>query len=255
MRITSFNVNGIRAIIGKDFAASFDSLNPDILVLEETKLSEQPGLLSPFEKEGYESYWTISKMRKGYSGVAIFTRIKPLSVHYGLKEGKYDEEGRVITLEFPSFYLVGAYVPNAGDGLKRLDFRMQYEQDVREYLKELDQKKPIIYTGDLNVAYQEIDLKNPSSNHHNPGFTDEERGEFGKLLALGFVDVWRTLNPEKVKYSWWSYRFHARENDAGWRIDYFIVSQRLMDKIKGSEIHNEIYGSDHCPVSLDLDAD
>ncbi len=252
MRIASFNVNGIRAILGKDFAASFEKLGADILVLEETKLSEDPGLLPPFQKEGYESYWTISKMRKGYSGVAIFTKIKPLSVHYGLHDGKYDEEGRLITLEFEDFYLVGAYVPNAGEGLKRLPFRMQYEQDVREYLHDLDQKKPIVYTGDLNVAYQEIDLKNPSSNHQNPGFTDEERGEFGKLLGLGFVDVWRTLNPEKVKYSWWSYRFHARENNAGWRIDYFIVSQRLMGKVKGSEIHNEIYGSDHCPVSLDL---
>ena len=252
MRIASFNVNGIRAILGKDFSKSFDVLSPDILVLEETKLSEDPGLLPPFEKDGYQSYWTISKMRKGYSGVAIFSKIKPLSVHYGLHDGKYDEEGRVITLEFPGFYLVGAYVPNAGDGLKRLDFRMQYEKDVRQYLQELDQKKPIVYTGDLNVAYQEIDLKNPASNHHNPGFTDEERGEFKKLLDLGFVDVWRSLHPEEVKYSWWSYRFHARENNAGWRIDYFIVSQRLMDQIKGSEIHNEIYGSDHCPVSLDL---
>ena len=252
MKLAAFNVNGIRAILGKDFAASFSYLNADVLVLGETKLSD-PEAPFPFLPEGYKVYHTVSKLRKGYSGVAIFTRVEPLSVHYGLEDGKYDDEGRVITLEFPDFFLVGAYVPNAGDGLKRLDFRLGYEKDLAAYLCKLDKTKPVVYTGDLNVAHNPIDIKNSKGNERNPGYTIEERTAFGELLDKGFVDTFRTLHPEEVKYSWWSYRFHARENNAGWRIDYFVVSKRLMDKVKEAEIHNEIYGSDHCPVSLVLD--
>lgn len=253
MRFAAFNVNGIRAILNKDFASSFDQLNPDFLVIGETKFSSEGPESFPFQKEGYHLYHTISKLRKGYSGVAIFTRYKPLSVSYGLEDGKYDDEGRVITLEYPSFYLVGVYVPNAGDGLKRLDFRLQYEEDIKAYLTRLDQIKPVIYTGDLNVAHKEIDIKNPKGNERNPGFTIEERSAFGKLLDAGFVDTYRYLHPDTVKYSWWSYRFHARENNAGWRIDYFLVSKRLIEKVKDAEIHNEIFGSDHCPITLDID--
>ena len=252
MRFVCFNVNGLRAVMSKDFEATFKALDADVFFIEETKLSEEPGLLSPFSPEGYEAYWTISKLRKGYSGVAVFTRVKPLSVHYGLLDGKYDEEGRVITLEFPSFYFVGAYVPNAGDGLKRLDFRLQYERDLLEYFAFLQAKKPIVYGGDLNVAHNPIDIKNPKSNEHNPGYTIEERTAFSSLLEAGYVDTYRYLHPEEVKYSWWSYRFHARENNAGWRIDYFLVSEALRPNIQAAEIHNEFFGSDHCPVSLDL---
>ncbi len=252
MRIVSWNVNGIRAIVKKDFAESIDFLNPDVLVIEESKLSEEGELAFPYSREGYEYYGTISKLRKGYSGVSILTRVKPLSVHYGLNEGKYDEEGRVITLEFNDFYLVGAYVPNSGDGLKRLDFRMGYEDDLRDYLKILSKRKPIVYTGDLNVAYQEIDLKNPDSNHMNPGFTDEERGKFGELLKEGYIDIFRYLYPDDIRYTWWSYRFHARENNVGWRIDYFLCSKELLQYVQGNEIHDGIFGSDHCPISLDI---
>ena len=252
MRIVSWNVNGIRAIIGKGFAESVEDLHPDVLVLQETKLSMEGELAFPYSKEGFHYYGTISKLRKGYSGVSILSKIEPLSVHYGLLDEKYDEEGRVITLEFESFYLVGAYVPNSGDGLKRLDFRLEFEKDLIEYFKELEKTKPIVYCGDLNVAHNEIDIKNPDSNHHNPGFTDEERNAFSYLLRQGYIDIYRTLNPETVKYSWWSYRFHARENNAGWRIDYFLCSTAFFPRIKGMEIHNEIYGSDHCPISLDL---
>ena len=201
--------------------------------------------------EGYESYWNYAD-KKGYSGTAIFTRLKPLSVSYGIGIDMHDHEGRVITLEMPEFYLVCVYVPNAQDGLKRLDYRMQWEDDFRAYLSGLSAKKGVIVCGDLNVAHNEIDLKNPSSNRHNAGFTDEERGKFNALLASGFTDSWRFLNPDTVKYSWWSYRFHARENNAGWRIDYFLVSESIKDKIAGAEIHNEIFGSDHCPVELTL---
>jgi len=253
MKFVCFNVNGLRAVLGKGFEETFNALNADVFFIEETKLSEEPGLITPFEKEGYESYWTISKLRKGYSGVAAFTRITPLSVHYGLLDHKYDEEGRVITLEFKDFYFVGAYVPNAGDGLKRLDFRMQFEKDLLEYFAELSKKKPIVYGGDLNVAHNPIDIKNPKSNEHNPGYTIEERTAFGKLLDQGYVDTFRYLHPEVIKYSWWSYRFHARENNAGWRIDYFVVSESLKNRIRSAEIHNEFFGSDHCPISLELD--
>ena len=253
MKFVCFNVNGLRAILNKGLQETFSSLDADVFFLEETKLSKEPGLLpGPFAPEGYETYWTVSKVRKGYSGVAAFTRVKPLSVHYGLLDGKYDEEGRVITLEFDGFYFVGAYVPNAGDGLKRLDFRMQYEKDLLEYFAHLEKTKPIVYGGDLNVAHHPIDLKNPKSNEQNPGYTIEERTAFSSLLNHGYVDTWRHLHPEEVKYSWWSYRFHARENNAGWRIDYFVVSSRLLPRVENTEIHNEYFGSDHCPVSLTL---
>lgn len=252
MKIIAFNVNGIRAVLKKDFAKDIATLDPDILVIEETKLSEESHLDFPFAPKGYEVYWSTSKLRKGYSGTAILTKIHPLSVSYGLKDGKYDDEGRVITLEFDRFYLVGAYVPNSGEGLKRLDFRMGYEDDLLSYLQALDAKKPVVYTGDLNVAHEEIDIKNPKSNVMNAGFTPEERSKFSRLLSFGFVDTFRSLYPNKVEYSWWSYRFNARANNAGWRIDYFVVSSRFMSQVKDSSIHNEIEGSDHCPIELDL---
>jgi exodeoxyribonuclease-3 len=252
MKIISFNVNGIRAVLKKDFAQDIAKLDPDILVIEETKLSEDLHLDFPFAPQGYEIYWSTSKLRKGYSGTAILTRLRPLSVAYGLQDGKYDDEGRVITLEFEKFYLVGAYVPNSGEGLKRLAFRMAYEDDLLPYLQALDQKKPVIYTGDLNVAHEEIDIKNPKANVQNAGFTPEERAKFSRLLSAGFVDAFRALYPTKVQYSWWSYRFNARASNAGWRIDYFVVSSRLMGQVRDSLIHNEIGGSDHCPIELDL---
>ena len=253
MKLVSFNVNGIRAILQKDFIADFNKLDADIFSLNETKLSEDLFNEFPFKPEGYEVYFTNSKVRKGYSGVAVFTKEKPLSVHYGLDDGKYDEEGRSITLEYPDFYYVASYVPNAGDGLKRMDFRMEYEKDLVKYLNRLDQDKPVIYAGDLNVAHNEIDLKNPKSNVGNPGFTPEERNAFTNLLSNGYIDTFRYLYPDTVKYSWWSYRFQARAKDAGWRIDYFVVSKRIIDNVKDSIIHNEIMGSDHCPVELQIE--
>ena len=252
MKLISFNVNGIRAILKKNFVDDFFALNADIFSINESKFSETEHLNFPFEPEGYYTYWTNSKVRKGYSGVAVFTKLKPLSVHYGLHENKYDDEGRVITLEFENFYYVACYVPNAGDGLKRLDFRMEFENDLVNYLKELDKNKPVIYAGDLNVAHKEIDLKNPKANEHNPGYTIEERTAFSNLLDNGFVDSYRYLYPDTIKYSWWSYRFNARANNAGWRIDYFIVSERIKELINDAKIHNDIYGSDHCPVELDI---
>lgn len=252
MKIISFNVNGIRAILQKNFINDFLSLNADIFAIQETKYTEDLHVDFPFADPKYKVYWTNSDTKKGYSGVAVFTKKEPLSVTYGLLDSKYDDEGRVITLEFSDFYFVAVYVPNSGEELKRLPFRMEFEKDLRVYLTALDKKKPLIYTGDLNVAHNEIDIKNPSSNHHSAGFTNEEREEFGRLLKLGFTDTFRKLYPEKVQYSWWSYRFHARENNAGWRIDYFLVSDRLMPKVKDSIIHNEILGSDHCPIELDL---
>lgn len=252
MKLISFNVNGIRAILNKNFVDDFFALNADIFSINESKFSETEHLNFPFEPEGYYTYWTNSKVRKGYSGVAVFTKLKPLSVHYGLHENKYDDEGRVITLEFENFYYVACYVPNAGDGLKRLDFRMEFENDLVKYLKELDKNKPVIYAGDLNVAHKEIDLKNPKANEHNPGYTIEERTAFSNLIDNGFVDSYRYLYPDTIKYSWWSYRFNARANNAGWRIDYFIVSERIKELINDAKIHNDIYGSDHCPVELDI---
>ena len=248
MRFVSFNVNGIRAIVKKNFNEDFTSLDADLFFLEETKLSDDK---FPVSFPGYDLYFTNSKVKKGYSGVAVFTRKKPLSVHYGLTNGEYDEEGRVITLEYPSFYFVGAYVPNSGEELKRLPFRMEFEEHLLNYLKMLDSKKPVIYTGDLNVAPEEIDLKNPSTNHHSAGFTDEERQKMTILLNNGFIDTFRHFHPAEVKYSWWSYRFHAREKGIGWRIDYFIVSERYINQVTKSEILNDIYGSDHCPVLLE----
>ena len=248
MRFVSFNVNGIRAIVKKNFNEDFSSLDADLFFLEETKLSDDK---FPVSFPGYDLYFTNSKVKKGYSGVAVFTRKKPLSVHYGLTNGEYDEEGRVITLEYPSFYFVGAYVPNSGEELKRLPFRMEFEEHLLNYLKMLDSKKPVIYTGDLNVAHEEIDLKNPSTNHHSAGFTDEERQKMTILLNNGFIDTFRHFHPAEVKYSWWSYRFHAREKGIGWRIDYFIVSERYISQVTKSEILNDIYGSDHCPVLLE----
>ncbi len=248
MRLVSFNVNGIRAIVKKNFNEDFTSLDADLFFLEETKLSDDK---FPVSFPGYDLYFTNSKVKKGYSGVAVFTRKKPLSVHYGLTNGEYDEEGRVITLEYPSFYFVGAYVPNSGEELKRLPFRMEFEEHLLNYLKMLDSKKPVIYTGDLNVAHEEIDLKNPSTNHHSAGFTDEERQKMTILLNNGFIDTFRHFHPAEVKYSWWSYRFHAREKGIGWRIDYFIVSERYISQVTKSEILNDIYGSDHCPILLE----
>ena len=253
MKFISFNVNGIRAILKKDFSKDFEGFNADIFALQETKFTEDLHLNFPFEPKGYEVYWTNSKVKKGYSGVAIFTKNTPISVHYGLLEHKYDEEGRAITLEFENFYFVSAYVPNSGEELVRLGFRMGFEKNLKEYLVSLNKKKPVVYCGDLNVAHNEIDIKNPKANVKNAGFTKEEREKFDELLDVGFVDTFRKLHPEEVKYSWWSYRFNARARNSGWRIDYFLVSNSIIDKVKKAEIHNEILGSDHCPVELDID--
>lgn len=250
MRFISFNVNGLRAIMNKGFMDDFNALDADIFCLQETKLQE--GQID-FAPEGYYCYWNYAE-KKGYSGTAIFTKIEPLSVSYGLGIEEHDHEGRVITLEFSDFYFITVYTPNAQDGLKRLDYRMQWEDDFLSYIKKLDETKPVIYCGDLNVAHKEIDLKNPKTNRKNPGFTDEERGKMTAVLDSGFTDTFRYLYPDKEQiYSWWSYRFKAREKNAGWRIDYFICSERLNDKINDAIIHCDIFGSDHCPVELDID--
>ncbi|MBE6143239.1 MAG: exodeoxyribonuclease III [Erysipelotrichaceae bacterium] len=248
MKFVSFNVNGLRAILKKTFIEDFDKFDADIFSLNETKLSDDS---FPFMPEGYNVYHTYSKVRKGYSGVAVFSKKLPLNVHYGLLDNKYDDEGRVITLEFEKFYYVACYVPNAGDELKRMDFRMQFEKDLIEYFSSLN--KPIVYCGDLNVAHNPIDLKNPKSNTHNAGFTIEERTAFNNLLSQGYIDTFRYLYPEVIKYSWWSYMFNSRKNNAGWRIDYYLVSEEIKDLVKDAEIHNDVYGSDHCPVSLTID--
>lgn len=248
MKLVSWNVNGLRACVGKGFEDSFKSLDADVFCLQETKMQEgQLDLQFP----GYESYWNYAD-KKGYSGTAIYTRVKPLSVTMDMGIDQHDHEGRVIAAEYEKFYLVCVYVPNSQDELKRLDYRMQWEDDFRAYVAALAEKKSVVICGDLNVAHEEIDLKNPSSNRRNAGFTDEERGKFNELLSAGFIDSWRMLNPDTVKYSWWSYRFQARQRNAGWRIDYFLVSDSLRDSVTGAEIHNEILGSDHCPVELDL---
>lgn len=252
MKIVSFNVNGLRAILQKNFENDFNSFDSTIFSLNETKLSEVKEKFN-FEPSGYHIYYTNSKIRKGYSGVCIFTKIEPLSVWYGLENHKYDDEGRVITLEFENFYYVACYVPNSGDALKRLEFRLEFEKDMVEYLTNLDKIKPVIYAGDLNCAHQEIDIKNPKANERNAGFTIEERTAFSNLLNHGFIDIYRHLNPTTVKYSWWSYRFNARANNAGWRIDYFLISNRLVDKVITTDICNEIMGSDHCPIVLEID--
>ena len=249
MKLISWNVNGLRACEGKGFSDVFKTLDADFFCLQETKM--QAGQLD-LQFEGYESYWNYAD-KKGYSGTAIFTRHKPLSVSYGMGIDEHDHEGRVITLEMPSFYLVTVYTPNSQDGLRRLDYRMEWEDAFLHYLKGLDQKKPVIFCGDLNVAHQEIDLKNPKTNRRNAGFTDEERAKFSTLLENGFIDTFRFFYPDQTDiYSWWSYRFRAREKNAGWRIDYFVVSERLTECLQDAKIHTDILGSDHCPVELTL---
>ena len=250
MKFISWNVNGLRACEGKGFREIFKELDADFFCLQETKLQEgQIDLQFP----GYESYWDYAE-KKGYSGTAIFTRHKPLSVARGLGIDAHDHEGRAVTLEFEQFYLVTAYVPNSQDGLRRLDYRMAWEDDFRAYLKSLDERKPVVVCGDLNVAHQEIDLKNPKSNRRNAGFTDEEREKFSLLLEAGFTDTFRYFYPDKEEiYSWWSYRFKAREKNAGWRIDYFLASNRLQPQLRSAAIHTEIFGSDHCPVEVNID--
>jgi exodeoxyribonuclease-3 len=249
MKLISWNVNGLRAALKKGFSDFFQEADADIFCLQETKMQEGQAEL---DLPGYEQYFNYAE-KKGYSGTAILTKKKPVSVSYGLGIDEHDHEGRVITLEFEDFYFITVYTPNSQDGLKRLDYRMQWEDDFLAYVKALDEKKPVIWCGDLNVAHKEIDLKNPKTNRKNAGFTDEEREKMTTVLSSGFVDTYRYFNPDKEGvYSWWSYRFKAREKNAGWRIDYFIVSERLKDRLKGAEILTEVMGSDHCPVELDL---
>lgn len=252
MKFISFNVNGIRAILKKSFEEDFKNFDADIFAIQETKYTEDLHLDFPFMPVGYKVYWTNSKEKKGYSGVAVFSKKEPLSIHYGLKDGKYDEEGRAITLEFNDFYFIVCYVPNSGEELIRLPYRMAFEEDLKKYLLELDSKKPVIYCGDLNVAHEEIDIKNPKTNTMSAGFTKEERNKMTELLSSGFIDTFRRMHGDEVKYSWWSYRFNSRARNAGWRIDYFLVSERIFKKVTKAEIHNEILGSDHCPVELDI---
>ena len=250
MKLVSWNVNGLRACMGKGFMDFFKEADADIFCIQESKLQE--GQIS-LELPGYHQYWNYA-VKKGYSGTAIFTKEEPLSVSYGLGLEEHDQEGRVITLEFPDFYMVTVYTPNSQDGLARLDYRMTWEEEFLKYLKKLEEKKPVIFCGDLNVAHKEIDLKNPKTNRKNAGFTDEEREKFSVLLENGFIDTFRYFYPDlKDAYSWWSYRFHAREKNAGWRIDYFITSERLAPQLKKAAIHTEVFGSDHCPVELDID--
>ena len=250
MRLISWNVNGIRACCDKGFRDSFKALDADFFCLQETKMQEGQLDLS---FEGYTSYWNYAE-KKGYSGTAIFTRHQPLNVTYGIGIDEHDHEGRVITLEMENFFLVTVYTPNSQDGLKRLDYRMTWEDDFRAYIKNLDSKKPVLVCGDLNVAHKEIDLNNPKTNRMNAGFTDQEREKFQTLLDAGFIDTFRHFYPDMENiYSWWSYRFKAREKNAGWRIDYFVASARLADKLQGAKIHTEIFGSDHCPVEVTID--
>lgn len=247
MKIISWNVNGFRAVMGKGFPEIFDELDADIFCLQETKL--QPEQVE-FKPEGYHAYW-FSAEKKGYSGTAVLTKSEPLSVCYGI-DGEYVDEGRVITCEYPDFYLVCAYVPNAQDGLKRLGYRMDFEDAMRGYLLKLDAAKPVVYCGDLNVAHNEIDIKNPAANTQNPGFSAGERGKMTELLSSGFADTFRSLHPDTVCYSWWSYRFSSRAKNIGWRLDYHIVSDRIIKDVTRAEILTDIYGSDHCPVLLEM---
>ena len=250
MKLISWNVNGLRACVQKGFLDIFKELNADMFCIQESKLQE--GQIS-LELEGYHQYWNYA-IKKGYSGTAIFTRREPMSVSYGIGIEEHDQEGRVITLEFAEFYLVTVYTPNSQSELARLDYRMQWEDAFLSYLKGLEEKKPIVFCGDLNVAHKEIDLKNPKTNQKNAGFTDEERGKFSTLLGQGFIDTYRYFYPDQEGiYSWWSYRFQARKKNAGWRIDYFCVSESLKEKLVDAKIHTEIMGSDHCPVELDID--
>ena len=248
MKFISWNVNGLRACVGKDFEQQFKDLDADFFCLQETKM--QAGQLD-LSFPGYESYWNYAD-KKGYSGTAIYTKHKPLNVTYGIDIDEHDHEGRVITLEMEDFYLVTVYTPNSQDGLRRLAYRMKWEEDFQAYLHRLDAIKPVIVCGDMNVAHQEIDLKNPKTNHKNAGFTDEEREKMTQLLSNGFIDTFRSLYPEQVTYSWWSYRFRAREKNTGWRIDYFLISERLEDRLEDAKIHTEIMGSDHCPIEITL---
>ncbi|MBQ8261581.1 MAG: exodeoxyribonuclease III [Lachnospiraceae bacterium] len=250
MKLISWNVNGIRACMGKNFMEFFEEADADIFCLQETKLQE--GQIE-MELPGYHQYWNYAE-KKGYSGTAIFTKREPLNVTYGIGVEEHDHEGRVITLEFEAFYFITVYVPNSQDGLKRLDYRMQWEDDFLAYIKKLEETKPVVYCGDLNVAHKEIDLKNPKTNRKNAGFTDEERGKFSAVLDAGFIDTFRYFYPEQTDiYSWWSYRFSARSKNAGWRIDYFVASGSLKEKLVDAKIHTEVLGSDHCPVELLLD--
>ena len=252
MKLISWNVNGLRAVVGKGFVDIFNGLDADIFCVQETKL--QAGQID-LELPGYEQYWNYAE-KKGYSGTAVFTRVKPLNVTYGLGIEEHDTEGRVITVEYETFYLVNVYTPNSKDGLARLPYRLEWEDVFRMYLKMLEESKPVVVCGDLNVAHEEIDLKNPKTNRKNAGFSDEERGKMTELLDAGFIDTFRYFYPDKAgEYSWWSYRFNARKNNAGWRIDYFIVSEALKERLKGASIHQEIFGSDHCPVELELEAE
>lgn len=250
MKLISWNVNGLRACITKGFEEFFDEIDADFFCLQEIKLSE--GQID-FEKEGYHGYWNYAK-KKGYSGTAIFAKKEPISVAYGIGIEEHDQEGRVITLEYDNFYMITVYTPNSQNELARLDYRMVWEDDFKEYLLKLKSKKPVIVCGDLNVAHEEIDLKNPKTNRKNAGFTDEERNKMTVLLESGFIDTFRHFYPDQTDiYSWWSYRFKAREKNAGWRIDYFLASEELKDKLLGAKIHTDILGSDHCPVELEVD--
>lgn len=250
LKFISWNVNGLRACYDKGFTDAFNRLEADFFCLQETKMQE--GQLDA-QFEGYQSYWNYAE-KKGYSGTAIFSKMKPLSVTYGLGIEEHDHEGRVITLELESYYLITVYTPNSQEELRRLDYRMRWDDDFRAYLKKLEAKKPVIVCGDLNVAHKEIDLKNPKTNRKNAGFTDEERAKFTTLLESGFTDTFRHFYPEQEGfYSWWSYRFKAREKNAGWRIDYFLTSDSLKDKLRGAKIHTDIFGSDHCPVELTIE--
>ncbi|WP_017416958.1 exodeoxyribonuclease III [Clostridium tunisiense] len=249
MKLISWNVNGLRACVQKGFLDFFKDVDADIFCIQESKLQE--GQIN-LDLEGYQQYWNYAE-KKGYSGTAIFTKIQPLSVNYGINIEEHDKEGRVITLEFNDFYMVTVYTPNSQEKLARLDYRMKWENDFREYLKKLDEVKPVVMCGDLNVAHEEIDLKNPKSNRKNAGFSDEEREKFTEFLANGFIDTFRYFNPDKEgAYSWWSYRFNARANNAGWRIDYFCVSEKLKSNLVSAAIHSDVLGSDHCPVELIL---
>ena len=248
MKLVSWNVNGLRAVVGKGFAEIFSDFDADCFCLQETKL--KAGQID-LEFPGYESYWDYAD-KPGYAGTAIYTRKHPLSVRTGIGIDEHDHEGRAVALEFEDFFLVNTYVPNSQNELKRLDYRMRWEDDFRAYLKQLEKTKPVVVCGDMNVAHEEIDLKNPSTNHFSAGFSDEERGKMSELLASGFIDSWRFQHPQEVKYSWWSYRMAARQRNVGWRIDYFLVSESLRDRILSTEIHDQIQGSDHCPVELVL---
>ncbi|MBO4475465.1 MAG: exodeoxyribonuclease III [Bacteroidales bacterium] len=246
MKFISWNVNGLRAVAGKGFADIFDGFDADFVCLQETKV--QAGQID-LEFLGYTSYWNYAE-KKGYSGTCIYTREEPLRATYGIGVDGFDDEGRVVTLEMPDFYLVNVYTPNSQDGLRRLPYRMQWEDAFRDYLCGLKERKGVVVCGDMNVAHEEIDLKNPATNHFNAGFSDEERGKMTELLGAGFIDTWRLQHPEEAKYSWWSYRMAARERNVGWRIDYFLVSEKLRERIVSTDILNDIYGSDHCPVEL-----